>query len=494
MMVAAHPLADLLAQIRPEHLLATLPAAGATAGGLIGGGATAIPTGGLAGPWGAFTGGALGAAGGRTLENLGREALGLQPNRSVSERIGGESVASLPPFARGSLDVGEQALFGGALEGTGQALFGIPGRTMGGLQRGAARSVGRAEKKVGAQALEKERERFAAGRLTQAERDAIAAERAQMGVERTRARLAARDIAPEIEVASKTTTAARKQAGAALGGAVREAKDAGVEVSIDDLVQKIAERQQALYGQSASPKVLERQVRSNLANIVSKYTAGAIRLPRGASRLLDAQGRPISTAPIRFNVEQAENMKKGISEALRTEFAGIEKGATPKGGIRNLLHRALKETLEEKVPDIKQLNKAASGAIRESAEVERLAAAQPGPTVRTLRQTQAERAAAASGRAGMRERPMEEAARQAARERRAVAVAVHNFRTGPVFQPQLYLSGGMTTTTPNISRLALGASRLLANPTAAGLGRYTPDLVNLFMRMAMADSSLQEQP
>jgi len=486
MQVASHPFANAMAGVRPQHLLAMLPAAGATAGGLIGGGATGIPTGGVAGPWGAFAGGALGAAGGRAIERAGLGALGIEPPASISERVGGPSVSGLPQFLRGTLDVGEQALLGGALEGGGQALFGIPGRTMGGLQQAAQRSVGRSERKVGQQALEKERERFAAGQLTAVERDAIASERAQMGVERTRARLAARDIAPEIEAASAATTAARREAGGALGSAIRGAKEEGVEVSVDDLVQKIAARQKDLYGASASEKVLGRQVRNELGRIVNKYTAGAIRLPRGASRLVDAHGKPTPAAPIRFNVEQAENMKKGVAEALRTEFAGIEKGATPKGGLRNLVHRALKEMLEEKVPDIKALNKAAGAAIRESAEVERLAASQPGPTARGLRQTQAERAAAASGRAGARQRPAEEAAKQAARERQAVAIAMHNFRTGPVFQPQLYLSGGMTTTTPNLSRLALGASRLLANPTAAGAGRLAPDAVNLLMRLLMA--------
>lgn len=466
----------------PEHLLATLPAAGATAGGIAG-----IPL----GPWGIAGGGAIGAGLGRTGENMGREALGLKQNPSLMEQFG--VGANLPPRVRQMIDVGEQAAFGGILEGVPAKLFGIPGRATGSVQAGLGKVVQKAEGKVADKALRKERERFAAGRMTDAERSAVEAERAAMGVERTRSRLRARDIGSEIEAASEATTKARQQAGAAKKAAVRGSSEEGVEVSLEELTQDIMARQQELFGRSANPARLERQVRREIASVLDQYTAGAIRLPRGASRIVDARGKRIPPPPLRLPVEVADNAKKALGERLAAEFAGIEKGATPKGGLRNMVQRVLKERLESVVPDLGPLNKAAGSAIRESKQVESLAARQPGPTVSRLRETQATRAAEASARQGARARPAEEAVRQAMREREAVATALNNFREQPFWDPHLYLSGGLRMTTPRIDLMAHGLERALQRPGVATGVRRTPDAINFLLRAMMANGTPMDE-
>jgi hypothetical protein len=477
MNVASHPLMGAMSQIGPEHLLAILPAAGATGGGILG-----IPL----GPLGIAGGGAIGAGIGRTGENVGRGALGMAPNKSIMEQLGiGQN---LPLWARGMMDVGEQSVFGGLLEGVPAKLLGVPSRSIGSVQTGLGKMVNKAEGKLSAKALRKARERFAASQMTDVERAAIESERSQMGVQRTQSRLKARDIGPDVQAASEATTAVRQQAGAAKAGAVKDAAGEGVEVSLDEVAERVMDKQRELYGQIANPNRLRKQIRNLLASTIDKYTAGAIRLPRGSSRIVDSKGRPVPAPPIKFKADVADNMKKALGERLTTEFAGIERGATPKGGLMNMVQRTFKEVLEEKIPDLAALNKQTGAAIRESKQVESLAARQPGPTVSKLRETQATRAADASARQGIRKRPVEEGVRAAQREREAVATALNNFREQPFWDPHLYLSGGLRMTTPRVDLMAHGLQRALARPGVATTARYSPDAINFLLRALMAQS------
>ena len=500
MNVAAHPLVGMLQNtgITPQNIVPMITPTASVLGGALGyrvGGAR-----------GAAFGGGVTAGLGRIGERGLRSAMGMPPPQSITEMIGGQSVVdNLPPDLRTFIDLAEQTSIGALMEGVPSALLGAPGRGAkpsawsldqrrpqtrpGWVQRKMREAMDRDLENIEKQAIGKRREVIEKGRKTPQEVAAVADERAAFARDRTQRRLAARDIGPEIAEASKVTRGARGQAGAKLGRAVDEATEGGVTIDIDDIVARVMDRQKSQFGRAASPEIVSRRVRSAMRGIVDRYTVGAVRLPSGSSKLVDASGRPLPPPPIVLSAKDAQTIKRALAEKLESSLAATVKGKKLKGGPVTFTEQALKDVLDEVVPGLPEANVAASAAIRASRGVEELAARQPVEAVRRLRETQAVRGAESSARSGMRLRPVEDAVRQAQAERQAAAAARANWLTASPWNPEIYLSGGVRATTPSLGGARLGLSRAVEHPVVSGSLRYSPAVTNFLIRMLLSNTN-----
>lgn len=311
------------------HGLATLPSIGATLGGITGGAGGAIATPEFLGAGGvplAIALGGIGAAGGRNLENVGRMAMHMPPNQSITQQMG----LRLPPWLGGAVDVAEQGLLGGLTEGAGQG----PAAA----QRGLANFAKRSENKLAGAAMRKSGEIAAVG-----------------------------NIGPEAKAAEMAAREARRVAGAKIPQTIKAA--GGELVTNAELADHIAGAQSSRWGSAGKKADLTKQVRKLLADVLEEHTAGAIRGGRDA-----------------YSLEVAEAAKQGLDAELSGTHAAAQRGVYRNPTIVRLARNALSDMIEAKAPGMAEANKAAGAAIRGHQDIRRLANTIRGPVVESIKQ------------------------------------------------------------------------------------------------------------
>lgn len=395
-----------------SRMLSVLPAAGATAGGIMGGTAGAA-AGGIGAVPGAVAGGALGDAGGRVLENMGRGVLGLPRTSGAIERAVGASGNRLLPGVGPVLDTAEQALLGGATEGAGTFAFGVPGKTAGGaLERSMARRAAAGEAKSIAKAGNK----------------AVALRRA-------------RDIAPELEQAAQVASANRKQAGKAVGDAIKAANVPGSEGTVGEIADRILAEQRATFGTTVPRQQMVRAVRNRMKQILPEHTIGALR----GNELV-------------FDLPKLHRIQRIFDTVMRGTHEKVGRGVYPNPTLDNGIVSAVRAHLAEHVQDIEPLKEAAGTAIKEHQAISRIANSTKAPIINALREHQTRRGA-------------EELARQ-------------SMTDVPLLSPKLNLHGVGFEAAPMDRMMAAGA-KVAASAPVRNVGRFTPDAANWLAHLLM---------
>lgn len=326
------------------NALAMLPAAGATAGGVLGG-LAGLPEGGVGAIPGAVIGGGLGAASGRVLENAGRKMMGLAANQGMVERMG----AHLPPALSEPVDTAEQALMGGLGEGAGTAAFGIPGRLAGGLERGAAGIAGRQAASAEAGAARK------AGEV-----------------------IAAREAGPEAQAALDAARSARESSSA-----------------------KLAHEISTVAGKPGAPtysigKVADRMIRNNPRAYPDRN-----QLVDALANLTNEASQEIHGVPdrrMKLDLPDLQHLKQTLDAYTSSMREASAAGRGKPTGLATKAADAMRSLVEDAVPNARAINAETKAAIKSETALKKFAAKQPGGEVGKIVAGQKQREAATLAR------------------------------------------------------------------------------------------------
>jgi hypothetical protein len=326
--------------------LATLPAAGATAGGIIGQR--------FGGPRGAAGGGGMGTAAGRTLERVGRQALRVPPARGVVERMITASGGEVPGPLSGVLDVGEQALGGAALEGIPAKLFGVPGKVAGSVESRLSGVAQRQAAKAEAGAARKARE--------------VAV---------------AREAGPETEAALASSRATREASSARAAQTIAAA--AGRPGAPVFNVNKIADRMM-----QRNPRAYTD--RNELVDALHKQIDEVSREVHG-----------VSERRFRFDLADLQHLKQGFDQFESTAREAAAAGRGRVSGLAVKAADAMRSLIDDAVPSMRAINAETKQALKAERKLQRFAALQPTGEVAAIRAGQQERTAATLARQALDE-------------------------------------------------------------------------------------------
>ncbi|MGQ0721027.1 MAG: hypothetical protein ACT4PE_05565 [Candidatus Eiseniibacteriota bacterium] len=313
------------------RLLGTLPP---VAGGVAGTAAGILTR----SPQAAALAGGAGAAGGRMLENLGRETMGLPRRTGTIERMAEEGGAQLPDLLGRGLDVGEQALGSGVIEGLSAGAFGaLPGRGTGAIAGGLARM---GEKKKAEKAVEnvarnrqlREAKRVPVSRLTEI------AERARIE---------------------------RESAGADKDAIIG---DAPGEVTFGEIVKRV-QRSLASGPTRKAPerRQLQKRIRATLESVMDRASAGAV------------SGRQTV-----FNIREADWAKTAFDRAARRAHEQTAGGVGHDPDLAQLISNAFRDAVEERIPTVRDVNAAYNTARRADVGARRTLGRATDPSVQRL--------------------------------------------------------------------------------------------------------------
>jgi hypothetical protein len=292
-----------------SRLLGMLPAAGATAGAVIGGGAGWLAVPGIGGVPGAIAGGAAGAMAGRGLEQMGREAMGMPRRQGMLERYIEGGGAEVPDFAGRVMDLGEQAGIGGLTEGAGSYVFGGPGRSSGALATGLHKQAVKAKTKTAEANIARRQAVRGAGRVPLA---TLEARGAAAGSSRTAAGQAKEDALSVVQGEVTVGEIVKRVRGALAAGPLKTAPDRGQ---------------------------LQKKVLARLESVLEQAGAGAIN-PRKKV----------------FNIREADWAKTAFDRSARAAHTQTAKGVGHDPELDQMISNAWREAVEERVPGIGDIN------------------------------------------------------------------------------------------------------------------------------------------
>jgi len=164
-------------------------------------------------------------------------------------------------------------------------------------------------------------------------------------------------LAKEVPAAS----AARQQAAAATKAEIASSPATFGDNEVADRI--IAERE-ARFGVTASPKVRQ-QIRLDVARRHASV------LPRHTGRLI---GRGKAG---QYDAPTAQIAKQAFDDLVRAAHTGVEGGIRPKPGIDMDIANAWRSLIEERIPNVGELNQATRGAIKAEQSVKKLQKGMP---------------------------------------------------------------------------------------------------------------------
>lgn len=250
------------------------------------------------------------------LENVGREAMGLPRREGMTERAIESRGEQVPELLGRAMDVGEQALGGGVLEGGSAALLGAaPARGTGAIAQGLEAWSKRSKASTAAKNVERGRALREAGRVPAATLQRLALE----------------------------AEAEKGAAGRAKADILRTAP--GDLIPIGAIIDRVRKNMAGQIGATPDRGRIAKRVKERFAAVIEAASEGAI------------SGRKTT-----YNVRELDWAKTRFDRAARGKISESTKGIAHDPDMDEQIANALREEVAERVPEIVPANLAYQGA------------------------------------------------------------------------------------------------------------------------------------
>lgn len=202
---------------------------------------------------------------------------------------------------------------------------------------------------------------------------------------------------PQIKAASASATAARAEAGKAVGEAVSGSTS---RISSLDVANRIADSREAAAAERGAPKIISDNQRRGIARQVEREwrrVAGVKRklmidIPKPAPKasLVSANGAPVRTSwtPIDVSATDFHSIRRGMDEINRAELAAGAAGKPKLTELRGEISQAMRSQLGDAVPELKTLNPQFQQAMRKDVRLRAAVNRFPTPEEWAIRRAQ----------------------------------------------------------------------------------------------------------